>query len=183
MSSEICYNSIVDRIPCTSLILTTTTSHDPNIWNLFFILFLIGGIITVIVLFKYSKKPNDWRHKSVINDYYVSGRLKDLAESIKVTPVDYRYDSSLKKFIQTLFFQKIQSVRGLSTEEFEKLTKKDRKTMEEIIQDKEIVDWIQNVQRKQDKPQGLFKKGGMNKKEQYLVDLKSMVEKMEVWGE
>lgn len=180
---EICFY-IVNMMSDTTPLLATTTGHDPNIWSFFLFLFIIGSVFAIIVLLSYSKKPDDWQHKSVISDYYVSGKLKDLAESIKVTPVDYQSDTPIKKLVQNLFFEKIRSIRSLSLEELEKLTgKKDRKTLEEIVQDTEIVDWILNVPKNQEKSQGFFKKDSVSKKEQYFMDLRSMVEKMEAWGE
>lgn len=163
--------------------LLTTATHDPNTWNFFLFLFIIASVFAIIVLLSYSKKPNDWQHKSVVTGYYSSGRLKDLAESIKITSVDYYHDTPIKRFAQNLFFQKVQSVRGLLPEEFEKLTQKDRTTLEVNVQDKEIVDWILNVRQNQAKSSSWFKKGEPSKKDQYLMDLKIMVDKMEAWGE
>ncbi len=161
-------------------ILATTPTHDPVVWYFLLFVFLIGSIVAVIVLMSYSKKPDEWKHTSVVGDYYSSGRLKDLAESIKLTPAMYTYDTPVKRFAQTIFFQKIGSVHTLSEKELQKLYQKDKQTLERYIPDKELVMWILNNQPPP-KRKGWF--SGESKKDQYLLKLKAMIEKMEAWGE
>lgn len=174
-------SSISSTIP----VLTAASPGDPSLWNFFLFIFIIGSIAAIFVLLSYSKKPEDWQHKSAIREYYASGRLKDLGESIKLTPVDYSDDAPLRKLIRTMFYEKIRSVYGLSAEEIQGLNVKNKKKLEEIIQDKEIVDWILNVKKKEDKSwlHGIFNKSGISGKEQYLMDINSILEKMEAWGE
>ncbi len=164
------------------IIFATTPTHEPFVWNFLLFVFLIGSIIAIIMLMNYSKKPDEWKHKSVVGEYYSSGRLKDLAESIKLTPATYVQDTPIKHFVQTIFFQKIGSVQGLSEKELEKLHQKDKQTLERYIPDKELVMWILNNQPPP-KRGGWFTREDGSKKDQYLLKLKTMVEKMEAWGE
>jgi len=173
----------MSEVPFSHIIFATTTTHDPFVWNFFLFVFLIGSVIALIILNSYSKKPDEWKHKSVVRDYYSSGRLKDLAESIKLTPATYAYDTPIKRFAQTIFFQKIGAVQGLSWKELEKLHQKDKQILERYIHDEELITWILNNQPPPKKSGGWFDHGSESKKDQYLVKLKTMVEKMEAWGE
>lgn len=170
------------EVPYLPIIFATTSTHDPFVWNFLLFVFLIGSIIAIMVLIHYSKKPDEWKHKSVVGEYYSSGRLKDLADSIKLTPTTYVHDTPIKHFVQTIFFQKIGSIQQLSGKELEKLHQKDKQTLERYITDDELVMWILNNQPPP-KRGGWFNTKDGNKKDQYLLKLKAMIEKMEAWGE
>jgi hypothetical protein len=171
---EICFN-----IP----ILTTAASDDPGIWVFFLFIFMIGCIVALIILISHSKKPEDWQHKSVTGEYYASGRFKDLAESIKLITPDYIDNSHLKKLIITTFYEKIQSTRGLSVDDFKELNKKNKKKLEEIIQDRDIINWILNVSTKKENWLTNILKSKPSKRDQFFVDINIVLDKMEAWGE
>ena len=165
-------------------VFTTAASDDPAAWGLFLFIFIICSIGALIITLNFSKKAEDWQHKSAVGDYYASGRFKDLAESIRLTPIDFHSTSPLKNLIETAFYERIRSTRGLSDKEIQEIFSKNKNVMDEIIQDKEIVDWILNIRKKEEKwISRIFNKSKISKKEQYLMDINSILDKMEVWGE
>ena len=89
---------VLDSI--SSYIVTLDILSGSIIWNTLLSLFIVGGILAAIVLFMYSKKPEDWKHESNI-EKNIPGRLKYLAESIKINPVDESESAPIKKIIQT----------------------------------------------------------------------------------
>jgi hypothetical protein len=122
------------------------------------------------MLYLFSKKPEDWKHESKTDGGYNSGRLKDLAESIRKNPINENSVATLKNLIQTSFFEKYRLIKGVSPEELMDFKTKDRVRLRQIIGDEEIADWILDV-----------KKRG-RKKEKYLMDINSILDKMEAWG-
>jgi hypothetical protein len=168
--------NLYDAILQNSLVLATNAFSGPVLWNMLLLFSIIGAIIAIIVLFGYSKKPDDWKHESKIEGYYSPGKLRNLAESIKVSPIDYGDDAPMRKLVQTVFFDKVRSNCGLSGEEILKLKEKDKNKLREVIKDDEIVDWIYNIKKKKGK------KDKMDKKEKYLMDVNQILDKMEAWG-
>ena len=172
---------ILDSI--SSSIFVANTSIDSIMWNVFLFLFIIGGIIATIIIYQYSKKPEDWKHKSKIDGQYLSGRLKGLAESIKINPIDESSNAQVKRLIQTIFFEKFRSVRGVSPEELMDLKTKDKVRLRQIIGDEDIADWILDVKQKKENKDFFLKREKIGKKERYLMDINSVLDKMEAWGE
>ncbi|MBN2065704.1 MAG: hypothetical protein JW771_02730 [Candidatus Thermoplasmatota archaeon] len=172
----------MSEVSYSPVIFATTPTHDPFVWYFLLFIFFIGSIVALIILMRYSRTPDEWKHTSVIGGYYSAGRLKDLAESVKLTPASYVHDTPIKQFVQTIFFQKIGSVYGISENELQKLYQKDKQTLEQYVHDKELVMWILNNQPPP-KRGGWFTRGSENKKNQYLLTLKAMVKKMEAWAE
>ena len=169
---------------CVSFfILAVNTSIDSLIWNVLLLLFIVGGIIGALILYLYSKKPEDWKHESKIDGQYYSGRLKGLAESIKINPVDESSDAPIKKLIQTIFFEKFRSIRGVSPEELMDLKTKDRVRLRQIIGDEEIADWILDVKKKKENKKYFLQRDKIGKKEKHLMNINSILDKMEAWGE
>ena len=78
----------------SSFVLNVNTSDE---WNFILLLFIISGVIIAIMLYLFSKKPEDWKHESKTDGGYYSGRLKDLAESIKNNPFNESSAAPLKK--------------------------------------------------------------------------------------
>jgi len=165
----------------SSTILAVNSSIDNLVWNSLLFVFVIGGIIGAIILSSYSKKPEEWKHESRIEGDYNSGRLKGLADSIKINPVDDSDNAPIKRLIQIIFFEKYRAIHGISPEELMNLKTKDKVRLRQIIGDEEIANWILNVNS--ENKNKFFKKGKISKKERYLMDINSVLDKMEVWGE
>jgi len=157
----------------------------PFLWILLLLIFTLGVIAASILLFVFTEKLEDWKHESIISDAYVSGGLKDLAESLKLATVDYSGNAPVKKLINKLFYQKMQSIHGLSPEEMDALTAKDKRVLEEMIQDKEIIDWLHNVPPQNARASFLavLPQQRKERKEQYLQDIHAVLDKMEGWRE
>ena len=165
-------------------ILAANTSIDSLIWNVLLLLFVVGGIIGAMILYLYSKKPEDWKHESKIDGGYNSGRLKSLAQSIKINPIDESSTAPAERLIQTIFFEKFRSIRGVSPAELMDLKTKDEVRLRQIIGDEEIADWILGIKKKKEnKKYGFLKREKIGKKERYLMDINSVLDKMEAWGE
>jgi hypothetical protein len=158
-------------------------SLTPLVWNLLLVLFLIAGSIIGVVLLKISKKQEDWKHEPELKETYHAGRLKNLAESIKQTPTYQQDENALKKLIEKIFFEKIQSILGFSIQEMIEMKKKDQQRLRKIIHDEQLADWVLNVKRKtfSKEKSGLFHRQ-IKKNEQYLMELTGILEKMEAWG-
>jgi len=173
---------IVDSV--SFFILAVNTSIDSLIWNVLLLLFVVGGIVGAIILYLYSKKPEDWKHESKIDGGYHSGRLKSLAQSLKINPIDEGDYAPAKRLIQTIFFEKFRSIRGVSPVELMDLKTKDEVRLRQIIGDEEIADWILGITKKKEhKKFGFLKRDEIGKKEKYLMDINSVLDKMEAWGE
>jgi len=167
----------------SSSIFVANTSIDSLIWNVFLLLFIVGGSLGAVILYLYSKKPEDWKHESKIDGGYNTGRLKRLADSIKINPIDESSIAPVKRLIQTIFFEKFRSIRGVSPEELMDLKTKDKVRLRQIIGDDEIADWILDVKQKKENREYFLKREKIGKKERYLMDINSVLDKMEAWGE
>ena len=165
----------------SSTILVLNISIDALVWNVLLILFIVGGIIGTIILYLFSKKPDDWKHESLIDGQYYPGRLKGLAESMKINIIDNRYDAPIKRLIRTIFFEKFQSIRGISLDELMDLQAKDKVRLRQIIGDEEIADWIFNVKKNKEDKKYTFLNRDSGKAEKYLMEINSILDKMEAW--
>jgi len=150
-------------------------------WNLILILSIVCTSIVVILLFIFSKKIKEYKHEPILEEYYIPGNLNDFAIHLRNTPINYGNDIPIKKYVESLFFDKIQQKCSLSIDEVNKLYAKDKNILEKYVKDKELLDWILN------RPKFVYKKGFFKrnevKKEQYIKEIKKMIEKMEMWGE
>ena len=160
-------------------ILAVNTSHDSLIWNVLLLFFIISGVAVTIVLYLYSHKPEDWKHEPKTDGGYQSGRLADLDKSIKINSVDVDQHIHLHKLIQSIFFEKFRSNHGVSPEELMDLNTKDTVRLRQIVGDEEIADWIFDIKKKK----SIFRKKKVSKKDKYLTDIHSILDKMEAWGE
>ena len=86
-----------------SISVLTTNPYGTLTWNIILTLFIIGGIIAGIILFYFSKKPIEWKHTPKIEGQYFSGKLHNLADSIKFTSVDYSENAYLITIVQKIF--------------------------------------------------------------------------------
>lgn len=145
------------------------------LWIASIIAFIIIIIIGLILLTLLSKKPENWEHKPVINNYYSSGQVKSLTDSLKMMNPNYN-NRSLKDFINSIFYEKVRSTYGLTFEQLEDYKIKNRKKLEQMIQNKKISEWIFN-----DEKQSSLKRG-IGRKEQFLLEIESIIDKMEMWG-
>ena len=136
------------------------------------------------LLLSFSSKPNDWEHIPLIEEPFPGGRLKGVANTIDYSSNENEY-SPLKNQIEALFFEKVRATRGLSIEEIFEMRNKDPNRLKGLIRDKEISDWIFNVKQKEEK-KGFFdflRSDKEEKKQKYLSEINSILDKMEVWGE
>jgi len=168
-----------------SIFLITKGSDDPLVWYFFLIFLFVFGIVIGILILIYSKNPMNWEHKPMIDEYYLPGKLRQLSDSIKIMPVDYSDNSSMNEYIQLVFFEKIRSLYGISTRELLNMKLNNPNKLKEIIDDKEILDFILNFQKKEEKTKfrDYFKKDKLNVRKKYFDDLNNVLNKMEVWGE
>jgi len=169
----------------TTNFLATQSTDDSLVWYFFMIFLIIVGIIAGVLIFIYSKKPDEWEHKPIIDEYFAPGKLQYLVESIKAMPIDYSDESPMKEYIQIIFFEKIRSSHGISVRELFNMKEKNPRKLANIIKDKEIVDFILNFKKKEEKTgfENLFKKDKIDLRKKYFGDLKIVLDKMEVWGE
>ena len=174
----------VCNLPNITIVLATNNSIDSLLWYFFLVLLVIGGIILGAMLLAFSNKPNDWKHEPISSDFYPGGRLNYFAASIKQGSPDYSEYSPLRNQIQMLFFEKIGAFHGLSSAEVMDMKIKDPNRLRELIQDKELADWIFNFKQKKQK-KGFFdfiKSDKVLEKQQYISEINSILDKMEVWG-
>lgn len=176
---------LVNNIQYNNIILVTKGSDDPVLWYFFLLFFIIIGIISVVLIFLYSKIPEEWEHNPTIDKYYEPGKLRYLANSVKLMPVDYSDTSSMKEYIQILFFEKIRALYGIPARELMSLKRKNPEKLHEIIKDKEIVDFILNFENKEEKRKfgDGFKQNRSDRRKKYFKDINLILDKMEAWGE
>jgi len=173
-------HSIITSISYINPVMVASNSSDPLLWNLLILLLIIGGIILGALLFLFSKKPDDWKH-TPIADEFLGGRLNYYANSVKLASADYSDQSQLKNHVQLLFFEKIGANCGLSTVELTEIKTKNPNALRSLINDNEIADWILNVKTKDEKKK-FFRANKEEQKQKYISDLNSILNKMDVWG-
>ena len=163
----------------SNLIIFSLAISGTFIWNLVLLIFLITGIILIIFISIFSKKVKEYKHEPIIEDFYYPGQLNYMAESLRTMPIYPNQDNHIKKYIEAIFFGKIQQRHSLSQYEIKRLYLKDQKVLEKYVKDREITDWILN-KNKFKSQKGFFKKD-IDKRKQYLKEIKHIIDKMEVW--
>ena len=153
-------------------------------WYLLLLLMILGGIAVSLVLIMLSKNPKEWRHISRVHDEKQIGNLKTLAESIKMLPVSYEGYSPARGLMQRIFFEKIKLLRGLPDEDLKKLYRNDATTLKKYVKDPELIQWLLHQYPKSEKKGvfDFFQTERVGKKNQYQMELKKILEKMEKWG-
>ena len=63
------------------------------------------------------------------------------------------------------------------------LKTKDRVRLRQIIGDEEIADWILDVKKKKENKKYFLQRDKIGKKEKHLMDINSILDKMEAWRE
>lgn len=170
-----------NKILCGNIVLAIKNSMDAFLWWFFIVLFIIGGIIIGAMLLIFSRKPDDWEHKPIIDEPSFGGRLNYFVNTLKEAP-SYSDDSPLKSHIQILFFEKVKAVHGITTEDLFNMKINEPKKLRNIIRNNEIADWILDVKPKDEK-KDFFKTNKEEKKQKYISKINSILDKMEVWGE
>lgn len=178
-------NLIISALSNSAPIMATNNTIDIFLWYFFLVLLIIGGIIVGALLIVFSKKPDDWEHVPMTDEFFPGGRLNYFADSIKSATPDYSDYSPLKTHIEMLFFEKVRATRGLSPEEIFEMRSKDPNRLRDIIKDKDITDWIFNFKQKEKKKGffDFFRSDKNEKRQEFLSEMNSILDKMEVWGE
>jgi len=149
-------------------------------WILFIIVFgTIGGFIFYF-LYKHSKDPEEWRHKSIYSEKDDESTLKKFADSIRYRTIEYDYDTSLEEVVQMMFFKKIEAVKGVSAEELFEVKEKNPEALQSIIRDDLIYNWILKSEGKKIK-NSFFSKKSITDKEEYLKEINLILDRMEAW--
>ena len=163
------------------IIETVILSISPALtWFLFVLIFTLLGIFVCYMLYKRSKDPDEWKHKNISSEGDDKSILKKFAESIRYQTIEYDYNTSLEEIIQTMFFKKIESAKGISAEELFEVKEKNPEALQGIIRDDLIYNWILESEINKVKT-GFFNKKKINDKEEYLRDIKLIIDRMEAW--
>ena len=149
-----------------------------GLWYISIIILIALVAILFVFLISYSKKPEQWGHTTNIHEYNIHGRLWDLAESIKVAPVQYNQNTPLKNLTQLELLKKIQIRYSYSDQQMNDLIYKDQDQLEKIIDDQELINWFLNKHNPKS-----YDKEGLNKRDIYIHNMKNIVEKIKTWGE
>lgn len=157
-------------------------SIDPALtWLLFVLIFTIAGFVFFYMLYTHSKDPEEWRHKNISSENKDKNILKKFAKSIRHQTINYDYDTSLEEIIQMMFFKKIEANKGISAEELCEVKDTNPEALKNIIRDDTIYSWI--LKSEQDKAKNsFFSKKKINDKEEYLKNIKSIIDRMEAWA-
>jgi len=172
----------LENIPCDTIVLAANNSSDFT-WIFFIVILIISGLILGALLLSFSNKPTDWEHLPLTDAIFPGGRLNNIASTINYSSALGEY-LPIKNQIETLFFEKVRANHGMIPEEIYDLKNRDPNKLRNLIQDKEISDWIFNV--KQDGKKGFFDFLRINKEEEKqknLSKINSILDKMEMWGE
>jgi hypothetical protein len=165
----------------SNLLFLTLLFSGNFVWNFVLFLFVLVGVILTILIFIFSRKIKEYKHEPIIEDYNNPGRLTYLASSLRTMPVTSKPDTQIKQYLEGLFFDKIQQRHSLTNDEIKRLYKKDPSVLEKYVKDKEIIYWILNKTKIKTK-KSYFNKD-LGKREQYMKEIKYMIDKMEAWGE
>ena len=168
-----------------SQVMAVNNSDVSVVWFLFLILFIICGLLAVALLLIYSKRPEEWEHGTLVRSDLGLGKRSDVSLSVKAMPVDYSDESMIKNHIQTLFFEKMKSTHGLNNAEIYELMQRHPEKLREVVNDKDISDFILNFEKKQEERSfwDFLEKNEKSRKNRYLKNLEIVLDKMEVWGE
>ncbi len=173
MSIEI--HQVSEKISEPSIVNLAATN-----WYLVLLFMILGSIAVCLLLFMMTKNPKEWQHTSQVKEMQTTGRLKDLAESIKTMSGKQSRFLPVQGLIKRLFFEKVKSIRNLSDEEMQKLYKNDSETLQKYIKDKEIVEWLITSSAQRQQTSRFFRKE--KTQDQTVTNLNRIVEKMEVWA-
>jgi hypothetical protein len=132
-------------------------------------------------LFKYSKKPKKWSHRSLIKEGLYNGVLRDLSESVKSDKKLNEYKSSIDQTILMMFFKKIEDEKDVSYNELVDMKKKNSSKLYEIIGDNDIINWMRSLEQDKEKTDKFGKIKRINK-QKYLKEINTILDKMEAWG-
>jgi len=169
----------------SSIVFVKDSALEAFLWNFFLILLIIGGLIIGALILYFSKKTDDWEHMPIKDDLYAGGRLHYYANSIRYSPLSYADHSPIKNQIMRLFFEKVRAIHGISTNELVNIKVHNQKKFRELINDKEISDWIYLTEKK-DQKKGFFdflKVDRDEEKKNYINEVNRIIDKMETWGE
>lgn len=151
------------------LFVNTLILNTVFIWYIFIIFCILITIVLTTFLYRHSKKPEKLDHKSYLNKKNKPGILKDLSENIKNEKKLKQYRSSIKNTIVMMFYQKIGDKEQLTKEKILKIKGNDPEKFYQLINDKDIYNFIQN-----------FDENKINK-EKYLKEINVILDKMEAW--
>ena len=129
--------NLLSNIKFTSIIGVTQ-----GFWNFLIFSFIIICIIVFIILLYLSKNIQDWNHINAFDKQSIEGKLEDLAQSIKLLPSDNIKETPIQILISNVFLEKIKLKKEISSDEIKKYLMKDPTTLNKIIQDKDIVNWL-----------------------------------------
>ena len=101
--------------------------------------------------------------------------------SIRSGSLDYSEYSPVKAHVEMMFFEKIRTRHGISVEELVKMKNNNPEKLRALINDNKIADWMLNIREKKQDQKKINK--GRNKKKIFLMELSSIIDKMDVWGE
>ena len=160
---------------------TTSTNLAQSNWYLILLFMILGSIAACLVLFMFTKNPKEWQHVSLAKEMNTTGKLKDLAESIKAISAKQTGYLPIQGLIKRLFFEKVKSIRGLSDAQMQMLYKNDQGMLQTHINDAAIIEWIVSATPQQ---QGFhfFEKEKKKTRDQTMINLKNILEKMEAWN-
>jgi hypothetical protein len=150
-------------------------------WSLFVLIFTFFGLFVSYILYKRSKEPIEWKHNNSSSIKDDKNILKKFAESIRYQTLEYDYDTSLEEIIQTMFFKKIESVKGISAEELSEVKETNPEALRNLIKDDKIYYWILKSERNKVKT-SFFNKKKINERDGYLEDIKLIIDRMEAWA-
>ncbi len=162
-----------------NLTLFVDISSNIFIWISLIISCIILSVIAIILLFKNTKKPKKWIHEPFSKNKSFPGVLRDLSDSIRSEKKLYQYSSSIDKTLLMMFFKKIEDKKDISIDKLLEMKKEDPNKLYEVIKDEYIINWMENLENKNQDKSGRF---GKIKKQKYLKELSLILDKMEAWN-
>ena len=145
------------------------------IWTFLMISVVVVTVLVFVLLYKFSKNPENWAKKPSEDIDIKPGMMKDLSSSIKSDKKLNEYSSSIRNALMMMFFQKVEAVKDISTNEMVDIKNNNSSQLYTIIQDADIVNWILNLDDNS--------KTKKINKQNYLNEINLVLEKMEAWGE
>jgi hypothetical protein len=157
----------------------------PTLWISILLIAIIVGILVFIFFYKYSKNPDEWGNKTLLDEGYL-GELKDFTESLKSGLYEYKYNTTLEQTLQLMFFKKVEANKGIPLDQLIDIRNRSPHQLYQIIQNDEIVNWIYTslkFGKDRIKKPNWFTKYDPLKIEKYLNEIDYILNKMEAWGE
>jgi esterase/lipase superfamily enzyme len=175
---------IVNSITHAYMVFVTEESLDSFFWFFFLALLIIAAIIVSAIIYYFSQKPDEWEHIPLFDEEFQGGRLKYFSDTIKNSNYNFSDSSMIKNHIKMLFFEKIRSIHGISTYDLNQMKEKDPQKLKNLINDKEISNWIIQSKKieKKEKFFDRFKEDKNLKKQEFFNDMNKILDKMELWG-